>query len=185
MTGAWFLARNIIFSPAGFGYLASIFGILALFSLMRLRMELLVLAVFPGTLFHELCHLLASMLFGGKVTSFRLLPKRVGRSFILGSVECGNVRWYNGFFIGLAPLLLLPVAFGLLLWRLKIWHGLHLRELPWIYLIACLTYAAIPSRQDLCLAAKSRWALCCVATVACLFWTGWIHSAYALLRRQI
>lgn len=181
MTEAWAAVRDIVFSPSGTSYLAVVAGLLVLFSLMRFRLGLLVLVVLPGTLFHELAHLLASILFRGQATSFRLVPKRVGAGFILGSVTCANVRWYNGLFIGMAPILLLPLAFGLLLWRLSITHHLQLRELPWAYFIACLAYAAIPSRQDLQLVAKSRWMLLGVAAAACILWIWRSGDAHSLL----
>jgi len=73
------------------------------------------------------------------------------------------VRWYNGLVIGLAPLLLLPVAAALLLWRSRTGADLALTELPWLYLIACLAYASLPSWQDLRVAAASSWLLIVLA----------------------
>jgi len=174
MTNAHSTTWIALTSRAGITYSGAVLGNLALLSVLRLRMRLLILAVFPGTLFHELSHLAAAALLHGQPTGFHLLPRRTDRTFILGSVVCANVRWYNGLFIGLAPLLLLPLAFGLMLWRLSLAPVLHAREVPWIYLIACLAYAAVPSWQDLQVAAKSRWMLIGVGAVAWVVRVWWL-----------
>ena len=52
----------------------------------------------------------------GRPAGLQLLPRRSARGYVLGSVTCNNVRWYNGLFIGLAPLALLPFALLLFRW---------------------------------------------------------------------
>ncbi len=151
-------------------YLGAVVGYLVLFSLLRLRLALFSLVVFPGTFFHELSHWAAGVLFGGHPKGLRLLPKRSGTQMVLGSVECTNLRWYNGVFIGLAPLSLLPIALALMVWRLGLAPGLHAAEAGWAYLVACLAYAAIPSRQDLQIVAISRWMLIGIVVLTGLAW---------------
>ncbi len=109
----------------------------------------------PGTLCHEACHWVLGKLFNGDPQRFTVLPRREGRGFVLGSVALGNLRWYNAFFIGLAPLLLLPLAYGLLLWRLRSHPPLGWSEVGIAFLLANLVFASVPSWQDLRIAARS------------------------------
>ncbi len=118
---------------------------------------------FPVTVAHELTHLLAGLVSNGRPSQLRLLPHRSATGYVLGSVTCSNVRWYNGLIIGLAPLLLLPLAAALLLWRTRAGADVAITELPWLYLIACLAYASLPSWQDLRVAATSSWLLLVLA----------------------
>jgi hypothetical protein len=73
------------------------------------------------------------------------MPKRLQNSYELGSVAFANLRWYNAFFIGVAPLLLLVGAWGIAWWRMQ--HGLAFGwvNLVWLYLIANLLASAMPS----------------------------------------
>jgi hypothetical protein len=109
----------------------------------------------PGTLCHEFCHWLVGLLLNGRPVHFTVFPKRQGRGFVLGSVTLSNLRWYNAFFIGLAPLLLAPAAYGLFLWRLGDHPVLGWGEAGAVYVLANLLFGAIPSWQDLRIAARS------------------------------
>jgi len=100
------------------GYLAAMAGMLWLLNQARRSFWLVSLLALPGTFCHELCHWLVGTALNGQPLRFTVLPRREGRGYVLGSVALGNLRWYNAFFIGLAPLLLLPLAYGLFLWRL-------------------------------------------------------------------
>lgn len=111
--------------------------------------------VLPGTLAHETCHLLLGLLFNGRPTRISLLPHREAKGWVMGSVAFANLRWYNGFFIGMAPLLLLPLAYWLMLWRVGLGPGFRWQEALAVYLIANLVYAALPSWTDLKVAARS------------------------------
>ena len=159
-----------LYSRAGIVYLGAVIGYLALFSLLRLRITLFSVVVFPGTVFHELSHWTAGVLFGGRPKGLRLWPRRSGTQVILGSVECTNLRWYNGVFIGLAPLALLPVALALMTWSIDVAPEPRASEAGWAYLVACMTYASIPSRQDLRIVAISRWMLISAIALVGLVW---------------
>ncbi|MHB8348108.1 MAG: hypothetical protein ACYDHM_13220 [Acidiferrobacterales bacterium] len=157
-------------SRAGALYLVTVIGYLTLFSLLRFRIALFSVVVFPGTVFHELSHWAAGILFRGRPRRLRLWPKRNGTRMVMGSVECTNLRWYNGVFIGLAPLALLPIALTLMIWSIGLAPGLRVGDAGWAYLVACFTYASIPSGQDLRIASVSRWMLISIAILAGSAW---------------
>lgn len=137
------------------GYLAGTAAMLWLLSQARRSFWLFSLLALPGTLCHEFCHWILGHLLNGRPVHFTVLPRREGRGFVLGAVALANLRWYNAFFIGLAPLLLLPVAYGLFLWRLGGSPALGWPEAGMGFLLANLLFASIPSRQDLRIAARS------------------------------
>ena len=66
--------------------------------------------VLPGTIMHELAHFIMAILLNGKPSSFSLIPKKENNSYTLGSVSCKNITFYNALFIGLAPLVLIPLS---------------------------------------------------------------------------
>lgn len=152
-------------------FLAGFAAMLWLLNQARRSFWLFSLLVLPGTFCHELCHWALGHLLGGRPLSFTILPKREGRGWVLGSVALGNLRWHNAFFIGLAPLLLLPLAYGLLLWRLGGNPRFGWPEVGMIFLLANLVFGAIPSKQDLKIAARSPigWLL----LAAALAWGWW------------
>ncbi len=113
------------------------------------------LLALPGTICHEGCHWAVGHLLNGRPVGFTVIPRREGRGFALGSVALANLRWYNAFFIGLAPLLLLPAAYGLFRWRLGGESALGWPEAGLVFLLANLLFGAIPSGQDLRIAARS------------------------------
>lgn len=153
-------------------YLAAVAGLVLLLVAGRRLGALFLVVSFPVTVAHELTHLLAGLLSNGRPSQLRLLPRRSAHGYVLGSVTCSNVRWYNGLFIGLAPLLLLPVTAALLLWRTGAGNDLAFVELPWVYLIACLACASLPSWQDLRVAAASSWLLVLIAVATVLALAG-------------
>ncbi len=136
-------------------YLAGTAGALWLLNHARRSFWLFSLLVLPGTFCHELCHWTAGHLLNGRPVRFTVLPRREGRGWVLGAVAFSNLRWYNAFFIGLAPLVLLPAAYGLLLWRLDGHPALGWPEAALVFLLANLVFGAIPSGQDLRIAARS------------------------------
>jgi hypothetical protein len=59
----------------------------------------------PGTIVHEGAHWVAAFLLNGQPSSLSVWPKRLENgNWLLGSVSIRNLTWYNGVFIGLAPL---------------------------------------------------------------------------------
>lgn len=141
--------------PAALAYLAGAAGVLWILNLAKRSFWIFSLLVLPGTLCHELCHWALGHLLNGRPVHFTVFPRREGHGFVLGAVTFSNLRWYNAFFIGLAPLALLPAAWGLLLWRLGGRPVLDWPELAAVFLLANLLFASVPSWQDLRIAARS------------------------------
>lgn len=68
-------------------------------------------ALWPGTVAHELLHFLAGALAGARPVSISLLPRRQGNGeWELGSVSFARLRWWNSIPVGLAPMALLPLG---------------------------------------------------------------------------
>lgn len=137
------------------GYLAGMAAMLWLLNQARRSFWLFSLLALPGTVCHELCHWIVGGLLNGRPVHFTVLPRREGHGFVLGSVAFANLRWYNAFFIGLAPVLLLPTAYGLFRWRLGSHPVLGWPEAGIVVVLANLVFGAIPSWQDLRIAARS------------------------------
>lgn len=156
--------------PGQWAFLAALVVLLVVFHRLRRVFWLFSVLVLPGTLAHELCHLLLGLVLGGRPEGFNLLPRRRERGWELGSVAFGRIAWYNAFFIGMAPLLLLPAAYALARWRLEGALAFGWPEALAVYLIANLAYAALPSWQDCRIAARSPvgWLL-----LAGGLWWGW------------
>ncbi len=138
-------------------YALAVMVILVFLFLIRRLGAVYFVTTFPVTLAHEFMHLLLGFLTYGQPCGFRVLPRRSARGYVLGSVTCRNVRWYNGLFIGFAPVLLLALA--LLSWRLRASPEVGALEAAWAYALACLIYASLPSWQDLRVALASSWLL--------------------------
>jgi hypothetical protein len=164
---------EVLRTTSGALYIGAVMGLLGVIFALRRLMPVFFLAVFPATVAHELTHLGAALLLNGKPAGFRLIPQRSNNGYVLGTIRCANVRWYNGLFIGLAPLSLLAVAVVLLGWRAHGHVAINGSEALWAYAIACLAYAAIPSWQDIKVALASLWWL--IALGAVVTWYHWIR----------
>jgi len=108
----------------------------------------------PGTIVHEGAHWVAAFLLNGQPGSFSVWPKRLENgNWLLGSVAIKNLTWYNGLFIGLAPL----VSFVLLLLlapQYSSW-GFSQRDI-WYWVCASpVLLFCLPSLQDLKVVGKS------------------------------
>lgn len=69
------------------------------------------IALWPGTVAHELLHYLAGLLTFARPLSIRLLPRRQADGvWELGSVSFARLRWWNSVPVGLAPIALLPAG---------------------------------------------------------------------------
>jgi len=163
----------VLTSTNGQLYALAVTVILALLLLTHRLGAVYFVTTFPVTLAHELTHLLMGFVTHGQPCGFRVWPRRSANGYVLGSVSCRNVRWYNGLFIGFAPVLLLPCALGLLIWRLHTATEAAAGEAGWAYAVACLTYASLPSWQDIRVALASSWLALMAIAIAALLLNGW------------
>lgn len=111
----------------------------------------LALLALPGTVAHELSHLVVGFLLMAQPVGFSVWPKGSGRNWMLGSVTFRRINMFNGGAVALAPLLFLPLAwYGLIRLAAPLW--VHHQWGWWFgagYLISTILFAAIPSLQDL------------------------------------
>lgn len=143
------LAENALpwlhrFAPHGAALLLLLWLLLAL----RRWPWVYALALWPGTVAHELLHYLAGVLSGARPVSINLLPQRQpDGSWTLGSVSFARLRWWNSVPVGLAPMALLPVGAWVVVesvsWPLLSAGGTGLK----LAAVHCLL-AGWPSRSD-------------------------------------
>lgn len=123
--------------------------------------------VLPGTLIHELLHLVVGLILNGKPVSLSLWPRRVNHGqWVLGCVGFENLRWYNAVFVGMAPLLAFAGAM-LLAPSPRGWSP-KISDLQHWAIAAPVLAMCLPSGVDLKLSLKS-WPIICVL-VTWLVW---------------
>lgn len=123
--------------------------------------------VLPGTLVHELLHLIVGLLLNGKPVTLSLWPRQSAQGqWILGSVGFINLRWYNAVFIGLAPLL--AIALSMVLTPSPVGWSLNQHDLWHWALTAPVLAMCTPSATDWKLALRS-WPM----IGAALVWLAW------------
>jgi hypothetical protein len=128
----------------------------------------------PGTIAHELTHLIVGLLLHAQPHGFSVWPRPRGNAWALGSVSFRNIGLLNGAFVAFAPLLLLPVAWLCLVHVLMpLW--IEARWGWWLlagYLAATALFAALPSLQDIKLGARS---LLLYVAIGALLWWAYLH----------
>ena len=125
------------------------------------------LVALPGTALHELSHYLVALCLGGSPSFPSLLPTRTDAGWKLGHVQfrAGHVR---AMFVGLAPLLLAPLAW----W----WAITFLAPAAWpiyalhAWIVAALVQAFWPSKTDWKLAFPALAVLVPLALLLAWFW---------------
>lgn len=133
--------------------LVAAFALAILLKLLSRGILLTSLLAMPGTIAHELAHLLAGYLFMAKPVKISILPRRGGGEWIMGSVAFSNITWYNGAFVGFAPLALAPAAWWLTQ-RID-FAVFSARTAFLLWVSAAMLQACFPSRQDMVIALKS------------------------------
>jgi len=110
-----------------------------------------------STWLHEMMHLIYGFLLGAKPVSFSLWPRRVGDSWVLGSVGFTNLNIWNSAFVAFAPLTMVPVGVALFQWWLMPAYlaGSYLEWLGAGYLVACCFFSCLPSTTDVRIGAAS------------------------------
>jgi len=107
-----------------------------------------------GTLFHELAHLLVSIITYGKPTWFSIFPSKQKNEmnetvgYTLGYVSSNNLRWYNVFLVAMAPLLLLPLSYWIYLHFFDYCDKSIITIVSYIFIIISLLFSSIPSGTD-------------------------------------
>lgn len=139
----------------------------------RHRLLALWLVALPGVILHELAHWLMATITMGRPDPPGLLPKRLSPGvWSLGRVPVRNIRWWNGAFIGLAPLLLAPLTFFILRYGIPsryAWSSAW-RFLPFPFLAAECLIECLPSPPDRRIALASLPFLLVAGWLAWLFW---------------
>ena len=104
----------------------------------------------PGTVLHELSHLLVAAVTGGRPVGFSIIPRREGSGrWRLGSVTVSRPGTLSALPSGLAPLALNVAAYYIYL-EWPTWFGRDLPHTLLMYLVVYLfCYSSIPSGQDL------------------------------------
>lgn len=133
------------------------YTILAVVVLMRCKyavyrsMWLCALCNIPGTILHELMHFLVGLFLNARPINLNILPKKdlLSGGYVLGSVSFKNITFYNAVPAGLAPLLLLPIAFYLNRYMLPFVPYSFCGYLAYILLQTIIIENAIPSRADI------------------------------------
>ena len=109
----------------------------------------------PGTLLHELAHLIVAAVTGGRPVGFSIIPHRDRGGWLLGSVTISRPGPISALPSALAPLALNAVAYYLYRswWR---WFPLDLPHTLLMYAAVYLfAYSSIPSGQDVKVALSS------------------------------
>lgn len=115
-----------------------------------------------GTLFHELAHLVVSIITYGKPTWFSIFPSKQRNEmnetvgYTLGYVSSKNLQWYNVFLVAMAPLLLLPLSYWIYLHFFDYFDKSIISMLSYIFIIISLLFSSIPSSTDFKLVFNKR-----------------------------
>jgi hypothetical protein len=126
----------------------------------------------PGTILHELAHLVVAAVTGGRPTGFSIIPRRdpSGRGWLLGSVTISRPGPISALPSALAPLALNVVAYYLYRGWGR-WFPLDLVHTLLMYLVIYLfSYSSIPSGQDVKVAISSPFGLLLYTTLGSGAW---------------
>ena len=132
------------------------------------------IANFMGTFFHELAHLMVSVVLNGKPVKVSLFPKKIEDSYILGYVKNSNITWYNALPIALAPLLLLVAVYFIHSDFFNYFDFNFINYLLYIFLLVSFLDSAIPSVQDIKIAFSNFGFLVYFGIIILAFYQGYI-----------
>ena len=136
----------------------------------------------PGTLLHELAHLVVGFITGGRPAGFTIIPRRtIGfttdgserRVWVLGSVAITNPSLLAAFPTGFAPLLLLPSAWFLYRsWFVWFPPDLLHTLLMYVAVVVCCG-SSLPSTQDVAVAFSRPLGVVLYAALGTGAWLVW------------
>jgi hypothetical protein len=116
----------------------------------KFAVGLLVFLFFPGTVIHELSHLLAAGLLFVKTGSMELTPKIMEEEIRLGSVEIAKTDPFRRAIIGVAPVLFgLALIFGILVYLQAFTIRNLAIEMFLFYVIFAVGNTLFSSKKDL------------------------------------
>ena len=155
MFGAWPI------TPVDIAAIAGMFLLIQLAR--RAGMWIYALVTLPGTALHEFSHYVVALILGGAPSFPSLLPTRTEKGWKLGHVafRAGHVR---AMFVGMAPLLLAPLAWWWAVTLLAPASGPLYALHAWV--VAALLQACLPSKTDWKLALPALAVLVPLAAVA-------------------
>lgn len=164
-----YLSLPILFDSAA-GYLAPSLALGFVVSSRRRAWVPMQFLQFTGVLVHEMLHLVVGLVTMARPTSMSLIPRTEAGRLVLGSVGFVGLTWLNAWITALAPLLVLPMAYGLANWRLS--HGVQ--HVQWWDMLIWVVLApqwlnCWPSRADWKLVLIS-WPLIGLFAVAIVVW---------------
>ena len=144
--------------------------------LYRFRTSMFALAflALPGTAAHEFAHFSVGCVLRARPQNFSITPRKNGNSWILGSVSFTHISIYNGAFVAMAPLLLFPIAWFLLIYvviplfnsdRLVFWFLAS-------YVTSNFLFGCVPSSQDFKVGGPSIKMYLFYIAIAALGWFG-------------
>ncbi len=141
---------------------------------------------FIGTLFHELAHFIVSLLTAGKPVWISIIPHKSedGTKYVLGHVKNKNLNWKNAAFIGLAPLMLLFLAYEVYLYFFDFVTPGFYSYLAYVILIVSLTSSSIPSSVDLGHIFNNRFLLNIIPLILFFVLIYFLHK-YSAIEMQI
>lgn len=129
--------------------LLGIFLFIFIFRKLESKFFIFTIVTLPATIFHELTHFIISLLTGGMPRGFSIIPKKNGDgSYTMGSVTSYNVTWWNGFLIGLAPLLLIPLSYFYFKYYIIEITDYKILSIH-LFILASMLEGSIPSSVDL------------------------------------
>lgn len=147
-------------------YISHFIGITIMIMLERFKAKMLqsqtdylvLIAYCSSVFFHELAHFIVSFLLGGKPSNFTIIPLKTeykdenGTAYIhweFGSVTTNNTTFINALPIGLAPLLLLVVAYYVYVYFFN-YFNVNEFSIIFMYLILYMLISnSLPSIDDL------------------------------------
>ena len=101
-----------------------------------------------GTILHELSHFFIGLFLNAYPTQFNLFPKKIGDSYVVGSVGFRNITFYNALPSAMAPLLLLIAGYYFNVWFFANVKITYLSYISYIFLQTVIIENAVPSPQD-------------------------------------
>ena len=110
--------------------------------------RMMALLYFPGTLIHEMSHLVMAMLLNLKVRDITLIPKVRGSTLKLGTVWYEKKDVVRGLLVGIAPFFAAMFVF----WFIDTWRLLYMNMIIGAlvsYLVFAISSTMFSSKQDL------------------------------------